>query len=411
MADAQIQELRRQMGALMRQRGIRQLSDAKETVTGKRIPNRYREDLPFFTGYECGRLYGWDQYFEGILQCYAGWDLTYIQNSLKLFLNQTDKEGYIPRTLPEVWWGQFHAQPFLAQQAVLLLRNGDDLAWFSPEYFYRLKHYLMYWLRNLDVRGAGLSVWDHAGHTGMDNQYERAGTFHDAFCEGVDLNSYLVRECEACALLAEHKGYLRNAKEFRDYARQKTEAIQRWCWDEKDGFYYDYHAREDRPIRVKHVGAFAALWARVPNQNNAQRMVKDHLLNPNEFWRDHPLPALSSSEPGYVEGFLPEEPKDCCPWRAHSWMPTNYYTFQGLREYGLGEPAGELARKNREMFCRAPFREYYKADSGAPCGRDPFWGWSSLALYMEEEWETKTDPTSLNIRLKTNTQESKITFD
>jgi len=39
-----------------------------------------------------------------------------------------------------------------------------------------------------------------APHTGMDNQHERAGFWLDRFCEGVNLNCTLVRECRAFGL-------------------------------------------------------------------------------------------------------------------------------------------------------------------------------------------------------------------
>jgi neutral trehalase len=376
-----VASLRLRMDALMREKGIRTLPDF--------------ETLPFFTGYESGRLFGWDQYFEGILQLYAGWDTRYLRNSLMLFLRHIDRTGYIPRTLPDVWWGRFHAQPFLAQQALLLLRAGDPLEGFHPESYFRLKHYLLHWLRDMDVRGEGLAVWDHSGHSGMDNQYERGGTFHDRFCEGVDLNAYLVRECDALSLIAARFGEFMDAMTFATHARRLRDAVNRWCWNERDGTYYDFHAREKESIRVKHIGVAAALWAGIPSPARAERLVREHLMNPNEFARPWPYPALALPEAGYKEGFLDWEAKDCCSWRAHTWMPTNYYAFQGLRAYGFHEEAARIAAKSRELFVNNPFREYYATETGAPWGRDPFWGWSSLALFMEEEVERRFDPTTL----------------
>lgn len=389
-------ELRRQMNLLMRERGIRTLDQATNPQEWKSRLEEKPDPRPFFTGYEYGRLYGWDQYFEGILQVYAGWELTYIRHSLQMFLDRTGRDGFVPRTLPLVWWGMFHQQPFLAQQALLLQHAGDDMMWFYPEYYYHLKAYLLHWLRDLDVRGEGLSVWDHAGHSGMDNHYERAGTFRDAYGEGVDVNAYLVRECSAFARLAERCKQAADAREFRQWTGRKRDALNRWCWNEEQGCYLDYHARENHQIPVKHVGMFATLWARVCDEKQAKRLVKEHLMNPAEFWRAHPLPALAATEPGYREGYLPEETISCCSWRAHSWMPTNYYSFQGLRYYGFADEARALAQRNEAMFRHAPFREYYGADTGKPYGRDPFWGWSSLALYMMEELEKDNDPTRLD---------------
>ena len=394
-----ILELRRKQQELMRDRGIKTLQDYdNSTYPLGALTGKYREDKrPFFTGYDYGRLYGWDQYFEGILQIYGRWDLVYLQNSLKMFLESQDYTGFIPRTLPRVWWGEFHAQPFLAQQALLLLRAGDDISWLYSEYYYRLKNYLLYWLNNMDMRKKGLSIWDHAAHSGMDDMAERAGKFYDRYCEGVDLNSYLVRECKAFVLLAKYFNCSEDSEIFTELAEQRRRAINKWCWNEKEGIYYDYHARKKCQINVKYVGTFAALWAKVASDEQANQLVINHLLNEKEFARPWPLPALSATEPGYVDHYYGGEVGECCPWRAHTYMSTNYYTFQGLRYYGHNKAAESIAIRSREMFCCNPFREYYSSETGVGCGLDPFWGWSALALYMEEELEKDVDPTQLEI--------------
>jgi neutral trehalase len=201
----------------------------------------------------------------------------------------------------------------------------------------------------------------------------------------------------AFAQLAEFLGkdYAAEAAPFRHRAAQRRDAINRWCWNEREGIYYDYHAREDRQIAVKHVGIFTTLWAQVANEQQAERLVQEHLLNPEEFARPWPIPALAATEPGYVAGYLPEEERGCCSWRAHTWIPTNYVTFQGLRRYGYIDEALDLAERSRELYFREPFREYYLSDTGNGCGRSPFWGWSGLALFMEEELECGVDATEL----------------
>jgi hypothetical protein len=78
-------------------------------------------------------------------------------------------------------------------------------------------------------------------------------------------------------------------------------------------------------------------------------------------------------------------------------MPTNYIAFQGLRSWGYQDVAADLAQRSARMFSAAPFREYYAAETGAGRGRDPFWGWSGLALFMTRELEQRVDPTAVAI--------------
>ncbi|MEI6423633.1 MAG: trehalase family glycosidase, partial [Lentisphaerota bacterium] len=261
-----------------------------------------------------------------------------------------------------------------------------------------VRYAVRYWLVDLDVRGAGLSVWQDAEHTGMDNHYERAGrwTGKIGFCEGVDLNCYLVRECRAFAVLAEQLGFGLDAAEFSAAAECRSAAIRRDLWNEADGFYYDRHAKTDAQIPVKYAGAFLPLWAGVSTKEQAVRLVDNHLLNPAEFWRPYPIPALAATEPGYVEGFPDGESTGCCSWRAHTWLPTNYMIFHGLRHYGYDSVAAELAARTWRMFMRGRFSEYYTSESGIGTGRKPFWGWTCLALFLPHENELGLDPTILN---------------
>ena len=43
-----------------------------------------KPDLPYYTGHPSGYIFDWDQYFEAILQRYAGFDGELIQNSLQI---------------------------------------------------------------------------------------------------------------------------------------------------------------------------------------------------------------------------------------------------------------------------------------------------------------------------------------
>jgi len=358
---------------------------------------------PYFTGYSCGTLYDWDQYFEAIVLAYSGFPMDYIRNGIGIFLSRQEANGFIARSVPRGGGATYykhasHVKPFLAQEALLCLDTDGNLDWLRrADRYERLKNYLRYWLVDLDVRGAGLSVWQDAGHTGMDNHYERAGdwTGENAFCEGVDLNGYLVRECRAMAELATQLGYERDAADFAAAAGRRSAAIQRDLWNEDAGFYFDRHALTNALIPVKHAGGFAPLWAGVCSEDQAARLVDGHLLNPEEFWRPYPIPALAASEPGYVEGFPAGESTGCCSWRAHTWLPVNYMVFHGLRRYGYGAVATELAARTWGMFMRGRFSEYYTSESGIGTGRKPFWGWTCLALFLPHEADIGIDPTDV----------------
>jgi putative isomerase len=354
--------------------------------------------LQFYTGYSYGTLYDWDQYFEAILQFYCGLPTSYAVNAISLFIRQQQESGHIVRTVPEFSWSRReHVKPFLCQIAFLCYLVDGHLSWLDENLFTGLSSYLDHWLVHLTPRGSGFPVWDSASHTGMDNHMERAGSSGAAFCEGVDLASYLVRETLAMSLLAHILGRDDDAERFRVESEALKARMLQQMWDDSESVFFDIDARTGSRIRVKYVGAFAALWSRVAEPEQARAMVERQLLSEEQFWTPFPIPALARSEPGYAEGFLAGDTQGCCSWRAHTWVPTNYYVVHGLANYGWEQAAHDLANRTFEMFFYYPFQEYYTSENGIGTGLRPFWGWSALALFLPLEAALGADPTELAI--------------
>lgn len=229
----------------------------------------------------------------------------------------------------------------------------------------------------------------------MDNQRERAGDWGSDFCEGTDINSYICRELKAYASLCRFIGRPDEAKQADEWFELRKAAVLANCWDEADGFFYDVDARTGERIRVKSIAGFSPMWAGIATPEQAERMVKEHLLNPDEFARPYPIPAYAAGWDGYSAMYLPGDIG--CAWRCNTWISTNYIVFEGLRRYGYTRLADELAHSTYDLVDRAGFREYYATETGEGCGLDPFWGWSLLAMFMPLECETGYDPTQTEI--------------
>lgn len=396
--DAQIQE------------GWRELYHLLNYHMPKGVRLMDQEQQPFFTGYEYGTLYDWDQYFEGLVQLGLGWPTLYITNAILMFLKRQDADGHIGRSVPDRWHHDM-VKPFLAQLALLAWHADGHLNWLKGEPYQRLVKYVDNWLKLKDRRGQGLSVWMSSGHTGMDNQSERAGGNVDGFCEGVDLNSYLVRESKAMAILAQALGEKQDATRFQALSDQRAAAMREQLWHEQDGFFYDRDARSGDWIKVKYAGAFAALWAGVPTAEQAKRMIQQHLCNEAEFNRPWPIPTLAANESGYRAGFMPQDHPRCCSWRAHTWIPTNYYAVHGLRRYGFHEQSRWITSRTWELFLTHPFYEYYVTELGIGTGLRPFWGWSSLAMFMPLEERHNIDPTRLELHNDAFARQHKVIQD
>jgi len=355
----------------------------------------------YYSAYPGEILYDWDSYFEVIAQLYFGWDIECAVSSFEMLLEGQDPQtGFAPRLWmteaggPEYELGRAeHAKPFFAQTACLIASYLGSIDWLAGLTFERMSRHLEYWLTVRDTAGIGLSVWDSGPHSGMDTQHERTGHWKDCLCAGVDINCYLVRECHALAELARLLGDSDAAEVWDLRGDDLAGRIREKLWDEDDGLFHDLDTRTGERIPVRSVAAFASLWAGVATSEQARRMVVGHLLNPVEFWRRYPIPALAATEPGYCEESLPGDVG--CNWRGCTWMLSNYFVCQGLRRYGYNELASILAERSVELIERAGSREWYTSDTGRGQGQGEFRGFSVTALFLPLEEEVGFDPTKI----------------
>jgi hypothetical protein len=353
----------------------------------------YQGKSDLLTGYSCGEFFDWDLYFENVYMSYYGIS-RYCRTNLEVFLDQQLECGFVARTLAQPRLRQ-HFKPFLAQIALLGSRQFDSFEWLRSKYYARLVKYLDYWFWFCDFDRNGLSVWDSADHSGMDNQDSRAGRMHAMTMEGADLNAYLVRELQAMAILAERLGYRQDCETFREHAGRLGRLVNDLLWHDEDGFYYDRNERTGQPVKVKSVAGFMPLWAGIVPAERAERIIRRHLINPDEFWLAYPIAGYARTEPDYYQERYGGE----CNWRGATWVPTNYAVFHGLMRLGYTDIAEQLAYRTFEMVLREETtREYYNAETGSGQGLNPFWGWSALAYFMPLEFEMNYDPTDLETR-------------
>jgi putative isomerase len=347
------------------------------------------------TGYSYGEFYDWDLYFENLFLTYYGIS-DYNRNWVEMFLDQQLECGFVSRTMGVSWQKpRHHFKPFLAQIALLGSRQTGDYRWLLGKYYQRLKKYLDYWFWFCDYDKNGLCVWDGSDHSGMDNQARRCGYDGVMTVEGVDLNSYLVRELQAMGEIAAETGRLDEAESFRNQAEKLSRLINDVFWDEVDGFYYDRDERQNELVKIKSIAGLIPLWAGIAPEDRASRLVEEHILNPSEFWLPYPLATWARNEPDYYQERRGSE----CTWMGATWVPTNYMVFHGLLQYGYKDVARELADKTFRMVLQeSATREYYNGETGSGQGLNPFWGWSTLAYLMPVEYQLGYDPTDLTRR-------------
>ena len=154
------------------------------------------------------------------------------------------------------------------------------------------------------------------------------------------------------------------------------------------GLYWSIYGDDHTKIKVKTWAIFAPLLIDTYSKEEAETLVHNYLLNPNEFRTAHMIPTTSVSE----EAYMPDEPKDGPPelhpnWRGPVWMAPNWFVYRGLKRYGFDKEAAMIAQGSRELVGRSGFREYYHPETGAGLGAHDF-TWGGLVLDMDDSEPT-----------------------
>lgn len=386
-------------------------------------------DVDYYAAYG-DNLYDWEHYFDSIALSYFNAEI-YAINGLKMCLHNQREDGFICRHIKGTgdgvvgsadktdfsdelvavgaMWEEMekeeHFKPFLCQFVLMVSRMRGDVTWLKLEEFKKLRRYVDHWLFACDRNANGLSVWCSSSHSGADTQHERMGAWKSWFCEGVDLNCYLYRECLAAARIAEAMNLTDDAAHFLEHAERKKRKMQELMWDEKDGFFYDRNEKTGEFIKVKTAATFVTLWAGIATKEQAENMVQRHLKNPKEFWTPYPVCTFSQSEPGYTQFFKPPGSDyvqglipDHGNWNGGTWPHWNYIFIHGLEAYGYHKEARQVAEKFFEATSEpdGPY-EWHNAETGQGRGMyHPFWaGAGVLGAIAKTELDMGFDPTKI----------------
>jgi neutral trehalase len=202
----------------------------------------------------------------------------------------------------------------------------------------------------------------------------------------------------ALAVIAKAVGETGDVKMYTDHADAVCKLINDFCWDDKEGMYFDRSEKTKDLVRVKSATNFMPLFCGAATPERAKRAVGEHLMNEKEFWLAYPVASYAKTEPDYYQGThrLASGANEC-NWRGPTWAPTNYMIFQGLRKYQFMAESKELARRLLEMAVmkNPQLREYYNAETGEGIGQTQFWGFTALYYGMLLEWFTGVDASAL----------------
>jgi hypothetical protein len=198
---------------------------------------------------------------------------------------------------------------------------------------------------------------------------------HSPFlAQDILFNAILFRANEDLRALALNLG--ESTDEIDLWLRRVRSNFDARFWNENLGLYYDYDRRTGRSIPVNTASTFLPLFAGLPSQEQAQRLIEGHLLNPAEYAPSgevrHWVTTTAQTEPTW-------EPRRY--WRGPVWVIMNWLILEGLRRYGYNDLAALIREDTMGLIESAGFREYYDPRDASGCGSTDF-SWSA-ALAIE----------------------------
>jgi len=169
------------------------------------------------------------------------------------------------------------------------------------------------------------STWESGMDEGIRYDERPSGA-----AASVDASSHLYLSYEHAALWSRKLG--QPVAGWDEKAQALQQFIQKELWDAESGFFYDsWNARRsDR----RHL-AFEGMWPVVSGaatQEQATRVIDEHLLNSKEFFAPHPISTVALSDPKF----------ELRMWRGPAWNCMTWWAARGCVRYGRPDAARRL---------------------------------------------------------------------
>jgi alpha,alpha-trehalase len=391
-------------------------------AAGSLIPLPFPYIVP---GGRFGEIYYWDSYFT-MLGLRASGKIESIENMVKNLSYLIDTIGYIPNGNRTYYLGR--SQPPFYSLIVKLLAevSGKQIL---PKYLSQLEKEYGFWMKgaqDLDdehssahrsvrmpdgeilnrywdenttprpeslrqdvelanqshlqsstlfrhLRAGAESGWDFSSRWFKDGN--SLSTIHTTEIIPVDLNCLLANLERTIAEAYELSGKPEVVRQYQSLAEKREKAIQKYCWNNDAGFYFDYDFAQSKQKNALTLAGVFPLFFKIATDAQAKSVA---LVIQEKFLK-----------PGGVVSTLETTGQQ---WDApNGWASLQWITIIGLENYGHHELATSIARRwtklNSDVFRRTgKLMEKYnvvdthlEAGGGEYPGQDGF-GWTNGVL-------------------------------
>ena len=196
----------------------------------------------------------------------------------------------------------------------------------------------------------------------------------------VGLMSMYVMDCKALAEIAALLGKTGDREELLARGEAYGAKLQT-LWDEKTGIFRNKRLGTNQFLDVLTPCNFYPMLAGVATEAQAERMMKEHYFNPEEFYGEYVMPSSARNARGF---------NDNTYWRGRIWGPMNFLVYLGMRDYKVDAARKDLVERSRNLLMKnwklnGGIYENYNSVTGFGGdhgGSDAFYHWGALLTYM-----------------------------
>jgi hypothetical protein len=310
------------------------------------------------------------------------------QEALECLIDNVGPRGSLPGTMCDTHRAGEGQAPVMSWAVWSVYQRSKDKDWLARVYP-TLCGYVKFWFKYHSSE-RGLCKYFNAGQIGdNDARFDPIipkgqGNLPVYGFESPDVNAFLVTEMKCLSQLAKELNLTDDARGWDAKATQLGQKIVDTMYFPDEAMFYDVkEGTKDKFSGVKSPNMFLPLRAGVPlPEKEIRRIIENHMLNPNEFYRRFPFPSLSYDNPEYdPEGY----------WRGRIWPHIVYWMIQTLWKHGYHKQAVEVADNLLNMFLASPWiAENYESKGGTMIG-EPEYNWSQ-SMVIELLLERYKDP-------------------
>lgn len=392
-------------------KAVSELQHAIQTVLAWNViyePTKDRVITPvsrlWNVGWKGWVLFEWDTYFAAYMLSLDNKDLAYA-NAIAI-TKEITANGFVPNYGSSNYASEDRSEPPVGALIVKEIYKKYKEKWFLDILFDDLLRWNRWWANKRDIDGylcwgsdpyvpgdipafliKGIATKKGAQwESGLDNSpmwddavYDTAK--HLMMQADVGLMSLYITDCRSLSEIAGVLGKTQLANELTERAKKYSRKLET-LWNDQFGLYLNKDLATGKFSYRLSPTLFYPLLAKVPDQQQATRMIKEHFYNPDEFWGEYIMPSIARNDSAF---------KDNKYWRGRIWAPMNFLVYLGIRNYELPDAKRDIVEKSKTLLLKSwvgesNVYENYNAETGRGDDSgmsDAFYHWGALLGFID----------------------------